>query len=224
MRGKSIGVPVFARSFLFGSLMFQAVTIVGRLAFIIICAVSALIATGITDEAFANSIPINLNFSSPGGVLDFYVKSLTFSLPTGFSNPSLNLTNFQVDDRGVLELNGLIVASTGISGPGSGHMVLTSGGPNNPFTFEYGVTGPYTSITSGFVAGFNTLDVIVNNTNLGINGNLTTSGPTSINLAGAVTYDVSATPLPATLPLFASGLGALGLLGWHRKRKAAAAA
>jgi len=32
------------------------------------------------------------------------------------------------------------------------------------------------------------------------------------------------TPLPAALPLFASGLGALGLLGWRRKRKAPAAA
>ena len=32
-----------------------------------------------------------------------------------------------------------------------------------------------------------------------------------------------ATPLPAALPLFAGGLGALGLLGWRRKRKAAAA-
>src|SRR5262249_57880343 len=31
-----------------------------------------------------------------------------------------------------------------------------------------------------------------------------------------------ATPLPAALPLFATGLGALGLLGWRRKRKAAA--
>jgi uncharacterized protein (TIGR03118 family) len=29
-----------------------------------------------------------------------------------------------------------------------------------------------------------------------------------------------ATPLPAALPLFATGLGALGLLGWRRKRKA----
>jgi hypothetical protein len=28
------------------------------------------------------------------------------------------------------------------------------------------------------------------------------------------------TPLPAALPLFATGLGALGLLGWRRKRKA----
>jgi hypothetical protein len=32
------------------------------------------------------------------------------------------------------------------------------------------------------------------------------------------------TPLPATLPLFATGLGALGLLGWRRKKKAQAAA
>jgi hypothetical protein len=32
------------------------------------------------------------------------------------------------------------------------------------------------------------------------------------------------TPLPATLPLLASGLGALGMLGWRRKRKAHAVA
>jgi hypothetical protein len=32
------------------------------------------------------------------------------------------------------------------------------------------------------------------------------------------------TPLPAALPLFATGLGALGLLGWRRKRKNSAAA
>jgi hypothetical protein len=30
---------------------------------------------------------------------------------------------------------------------------------------------------------------------------------------------VSTVPLPAALPLFATGLGALGLLGWRRKRK-----
>jgi hypothetical protein len=32
----------------------------------------------------------------------------------------------------------------------------------------------------------------------------------------------AATPLPAALPLFATGLGGLGLLGWRRKRKAQA--
>ncbi len=39
-----------------------------------------------------------------------------------------------------------------------------------------------------------------------------------------VSASASATPLPAALPLFASGLGGLGLLGWRRKRKAALAA
>jgi hypothetical protein len=33
---------------------------------------------------------------------------------------------------------------------------------------------------------------------------------------------VSTTPLPAALPLFAAGIGALGLFGWRRKRKVTA--
>lgn len=48
------------------------------------------------------------------------------------------------------------------------------------------------------------------------------------DLAQSVTFQSftinSATPLPGTLPLFASGLGALGLLGWRKKKKAEAAA
>jgi len=35
--------------------------------------------------------------------------------------------------------------------------------------------------------------------------------------------DASATPLPAALPLFGTGLGVMGLLGWRRKRKNVAA-
>jgi hypothetical protein len=41
----------------------------------------------------------------------------------------------------------------------------------------------------------------------------------------AVEYEIlSATPLPTALPLFATGIGGLGLLGWRRKRKARAVA
>jgi len=36
------------------------------------------------------------------------------------------------------------------------------------------------------------------------------------------TVTTGSTPLPATLPLFATGLGAMGLFGWRRKRKAGA--
>jgi hypothetical protein len=53
-------------------------------------------------------------------------------------------------------------------------------------------------------------------------GLLTFTNFSNLNLSAVSTG--SQTPLPATLPLFASGLGALGLLGWRRKRKAQAAA
>jgi len=38
------------------------------------------------------------------------------------------------------------------------------------------------------------------------------------------TWSVATTPLPAALPLFATGLGALGLLGWRKRRKVQIAA
>jgi hypothetical protein len=43
------------------------------------------------------------------------------------------------------------------------------------------------------------------------------------NIADGPGPTFSPVPLPATFPLFATGLGALGLLGWRRKRKADAA-
>ncbi len=48
------------------------------------------------------------------------------------------------------------------------------------------------------------------------------SGATSVQLAWTDPSEyVAPTPLPAAFPLFATGLGALGLLGWRRKRKLA---
>jgi hypothetical protein len=45
------------------------------------------------------------------------------------------------------------------------------------------------------------------------------SGPYQMQISGD-----TVTPLPAALPLFATGLGALGLFGWRRKKKAPALA
>ena len=46
-------------------------------------------------------------------------------------------------------------------------------------------------------------------------------GGASDLLLTQMTADVSAIPIPGTLPLFASGLAGLGLLGWRRKKAAA---
>ncbi|MCC6778501.1 MAG: PEP-CTERM sorting domain-containing protein [Hyphomicrobiales bacterium] len=37
----------------------------------------------------------------------------------------------------------------------------------------------------------------------------------------AILESVDSVPVPAALPLFASGLGLLGLAGWRKRRKAA---
>jgi hypothetical protein len=49
-------------------------------------------------------------------------------------------------------------------------------------------------------------------------GSLTKNGaPFSASVSGSISP--TATPIPAALPLFATGIGGLGLLGWRRKRK-----
>jgi hypothetical protein len=56
---------------------------------------------------------------------------------------------------------------------------------------------------------------------VGCNGGDTTQG---LVFSHDIVFSVpSEVPLPAALPLFATGLGFVGLLGWHRKRKSAVA-
>jgi hypothetical protein len=67
-----------------------------------------------------------------------------------------------------------------------------------------------------FSQGSNSLEITLQG------GNDVESGGRLVITGGAPTTlsaPLSATPLPAALPLFATGLGALGLLGWRRRRK-----
>jgi hypothetical protein len=51
-----------------------------------------------------------------------------------------------------------------------------------------------------------------------------TFGSSPLTVNPVVVGSDATTPLPAALPLFATGLGAFGLFGWRRKRKGAAEA
>jgi len=61
----------------------------------------------------------------------------------------------------------------------------------------------------------------------GYGGGYTYGNEILLNLSGSRGLNegqIDPTPLPAALPLFAGGLGAMGLLGWRRKRRAQAVA
>jgi hypothetical protein len=74
-------------------------------------------------------------------------------------------------------------------------------------------SGVYWDYYFGFTGGFQGEGLNISNGEYGMA--LITGFPPNTQLGD--------TPLPAALPLFASGLGALGLLGWRRKRKNATA-
>jgi hypothetical protein len=71
---------------------------------------------------------------------------------------------------------------------------------------------------SGFFGGVDILNVVqLSSTACSAAGGSYSGG--NCTITGMVGTSLAQTPLPAALPLFAGGLGALGLFGWRRKRK-----
>ncbi len=105
-----------------------------------------------------------------------------------------------------------VITTTGGGAPfglTNGGIVFTAAGPD-----YYAADPTVSSAEFNIYAdgnGYTLLTMASNNVNSPFNGDLS-----------IVESSTNATPLPAALPLFATGLGALGLLGWRRKRKQAA--
>jgi choice-of-anchor A domain-containing protein len=103
-------------------------------------------------------------------------------------------------------------------------MNLTNGATASQVLFNFTGTTALSLTNGSVLAGI----ILAPNAAINFNGGSTSllgeliSGE-DINIASHAVI-TNPVPLPAALPLFASGVGALGLLGWRRKRKAALAA
>ena len=135
----------------------------------------------------------------------------------GGSNPAL--TTGQISEIGSLMLNGL---SSDTNSSAATQLAI--------WMLEYGSEFSYSGVSSAVTALALTYESNVMPGGEWYCPNCTVTllsslGDQSLGYALLPTEGggtLPAVPLPATLPLFATGLGALGLLGWRRKRKATA--
>ena len=92
-----------------------------------------------------------------------------------------------------------------------------------------GPNGPVTLFTGTLAAGDYVLDTFLGSCSKptgcaqGTFGSDPNDPNYMVNFVGTGSGSQNETPLPAALPLFASGIGGLGFLGWRRKRKKLAA-
>ena len=140
-----------------------------------------------------------------------------FRYPTGISG--------HYDGRG----HSTLYNTTSFTGPtsfGSGGAPISATSDTGPLVGLGVNPSLFLSVPQGYLSG-NLSDSATYDgatfTSLGVTPGTYTWTWGSGDSASSFTIDaVATTPLPATLPLFAGGLGALGLLGWRRKRKAQA--
>ena len=148
-----------------------------------------------------------------------------FNANTTFTPPVDPVSGTIIFDKSPINFSVLSVISIDLTIAGHSYSVPPVSGFNtivNNITFSF-VNSPNSGI------GTDSFAVVWNSTTGAATNMFYTvpSGPTIFEFRTASVFSftpVGTVPLPAALPLFATGLGALGLISWRRKRKAQAAA
>ncbi len=143
---------------------------------------------------------------------------------------TLNLTPYSVSayNGSFLSPTQLVLDSTNGIAFGFQDVLAPPQSPSDPITAIFQLSD--SALTSIALNADFSVSIAADNALFGVFMPMTNSGSFSGyayigTLLSPVTFsaNVAATPLPAALPLFATGLGAMGLLGWRRKRKNGAA-
>jgi hypothetical protein len=149
--------------------------------------------------------------SSMFATVEFERSSGTFSAPVGIN----------VNTSIPFDVTGVVGSLTAGADPcGFGLTACTGGGTSH--------AGSFNVETSANNSGTITIDLAAANSKTWADASLVLA-PNSDgweaadNMAGSPQGLGVVTPIPAALPLFATGIGAIGLLGWRRKRKAQSA-
>jgi hypothetical protein len=193
------------------------------------------------SDTLGNSASTTNNYSTPS--LSAPAPSLSAVATSGVCNCTANVFDeltyniaFTTTTGGSLPISVGVKASTTIfssNGDLAGYNaeVLVGGGTILFLSGTQSQNGPLTFTENQQYPVF--MQVLLN-PQFGANGSGSADPiftPPAFDSAGnAITLEISAgignnspagaTPIPAALPLFATGIGGLGLLGWRRKRKA----
>ncbi len=182
----------------------------------------------VTPDANSSIYHVNTGTSSPncaGGNCSLW--NYEYSVNLGTSGLTLSgvtplLTVLNVANNNTFNVPVTFLDNTGYSGTSPNFNFHPAIGTDLGAQNSQNLGFLYVSLLDGGF-GFNPLanDTYIFTLSLTDNANNASLG--SVQATVIAGEGAAATPLPAALPLFASGLGGLGLLGWRRKRKKSAA-